>query len=189
MGTSTNQRSPDSPSWRLARAALGTLDIPPNRQLTDLWRAALADRGDTILADLSQPLIRQALRIAGTQRSPAEAMGAFDEAARQAGRASVYLDLCRRALGRAVAGGGGSTGLAAELFSELTSYYASRDLPSFVAAPTKVRGTGDAVALKSELRSAVKAEVENLGPVIPDAKRWRQLVSSLLDRLGSERPR
>jgi hypothetical protein len=149
----------------------------------------MAERGDRIFADLSQPLVRQALRIAQTEREPSQAMGAFDEAARKTGEASVYLDLCRRALGRAVAGGGGSTGLAAEFFSELTSYYASRDLPSVVGATNRVQSTGDAVALKSQLRSAAKAEVERLGPIAVDAKSWREAVSSLLQRLATGQAR
>src|SRR3989442_3472928 len=117
MGTSSNQASPDLPSWRLARAALARTDVAVERQLRELWRAALAERGHQLYADLTGPEVRGASAIAAAEESPESAMAAFDGIVRKHGRAGVTLDLCRRALGRAVAGGGGTPRFASELFS------------------------------------------------------------------------
>ena len=64
MGTSSNQRSPDTPPWRLARAVVGSLAWNPDRQSAEIWRAAMGDREGRLVEELSTPLAARACELA-----------------------------------------------------------------------------------------------------------------------------
>src|SRR5690348_17900511 len=107
MGTSSNQPSPSSKNWQLAKAALGTPTVGISRQLSEIWKAALAERGHELLADLTSSPMTRACRLAiASEEGPAAAMSAFDRTLRAERVAGFTFDLCRRALGRTVASGG-----------------------------------------------------------------------------------
>jgi hypothetical protein len=182
MGTSANQPSPRTPNWKLANAILGHPAASAERQSEEIWRAAAADRGERLAVELGSPLLAAASRIASEIASPAQAARAFETSILEAHASGLALDLGKRALVRAVAGGGGATRFAAELFAETAAYYVSRDLPSVVAAPGRVSSTSAAIALKDQVRSVAKeasAKVE----LRTDTAGWRGYVSGVISEL------
>ena len=182
MGTSSNQPSPKTPSWGLANAVLGKPSASPERQHQELWRAAIGDQGDALLEALGNPLLANACALSTRSRSPSEAIGRFDQSLLDSHNASLVLDLGKRALVRAVAAKKGATGFASELFAETVSYYASRDLPSFVGAKGRISTTSDAIELKNQIRDHAR-KIAKMFPVKTDPEGWKNYVSKVLAAL------
>lgn len=183
MGTSTNQRSPNTPNWRLALAAIGSQMVPTDRQSEEIWKAVSAERGDHLYREIGSELLALAASIAREAKSPAEAVSTFNRSIIESHAAGLTLDLGRRALARAVASGTGPGGFASELFSEITSYYVARDLPSFVGAAGRVATTTECIKLKDDLRYIARRAAQESGPVKSDVRGWRTYVRSVLTAL------
>jgi len=184
MGTSSNQRSPRTPNWRLAHAVIGRADVSASSQSQELWRAASGDQGDALLGGLGSPLLASACETAAKAQSPSQAVASFENTLINEGAAGIFLDLGARALARSVATKSGENGFASELFAEAVAYYASRDLPSYVAAPGRVKNTSDSIVLKEQLKSIARETAMKV-PLKTDPKGWRDYVSKVLQNLQS----
>lgn len=183
MGTSRNDPSPRIPAWTPALAALGNQVVPPNRQLAEVWRAAIAQRGESLLEALTHPAIPTVLGAALTQTGGAEAaIDAFEAARSAAGVAGLQFDLARRAAMRAVARGLDLNHAAAEFFAEVTDYFVSRDLPSFVGSSGRVRDVAESESLRKSLRELARSASLVRDP-ISGAKDWRRFVAGAVERL------
>lgn len=177
MGTSVNQASPDTPIWRLPKAVLGRPDVPPVRQLAELWESALADRKGRLNEEVADVIIGRVAVMAGEHDKVSQALAAFDAEVASSGRASVVLDVARRSLVRCVAADAGRVAFAADFFAELTGYYVSRDLPSFVARPDRVKSTTQAITLKNRIiETARKTVAQAVGRAPSDD--WTAIASN-----------
>jgi hypothetical protein len=185
MGTSRNDRSPLNPPWRIALAVLGTPETPPDRQCMEIWRAVAADRGEKMLQDFASRPILEACRLASSALSPQDAVARFNAATRYDSDAGLVIDMGRRALARCAAEHGGATQFVSQLFAEAVSYYASRDLPSYVAAPGRITNSSDSIALKDSLRRITRKQVESVGPAPVGPKQWRRYIAEVLKILQS----
>jgi hypothetical protein len=183
MGTSSSRRSPNKPYWRPVRVTVGDLDQSPERQSREIWRAATADETERLHASVSHAVLASACEIADAESNPSNAVSYFNRALAEQFESGPAFDLARRALARAVAEGGGSPKFAQEVFAELASYYASRDLPSVVATEGKVRTTSAAIELKEALRRIARAAVTETGDPRPEPDGWRQYVTEVLAHL------
>jgi hypothetical protein len=183
MGTSRNDPSPRTPAWTPALAALGKEAVPPNKQLAEVWRAAIAQRGDSLLETLAHPALPRALGAALAQSGDAEAaVEAFEAARSAAGAAGLQFDLARRAATRSASHGLNLNHTAAEFMAEVTDYFVSRDLPSFVGASGRVRNVAESELLRRSLRELARATSLVRGR-IAGPKGWRQFVASAVERL------
>ena len=188
MGTSRNDRSPDIPPWKPALAVIGRTDVPVNRQLTEIWRAAYGERGERLLDDYSQPSLAEACRLVAEKIPVHVALQRFDEINQRENRAGLAIELGRRALARCTAAGANSVDFVRELFGEATAYYACRDLPSFVAAEKRVATNSAGIALKQALQSMAKEVVVKLGDPPLDRVAWGDYVAHILATLkGGQR--
>lgn len=183
MGTSRNDRSPDTPPWRLTLASLGAGAVPADRQASEIWRAAVADRADKLFKDFGAPVLAEASQLVGKRLSTPQTIQAFDDVTRQSRATGLAVEMARRALARASASEVGATGFAAELFAEATSYYASRDLPSVVGLPGRVETASAVIALKEQLRSAARNAVQRCRQPAPGPQAWRRFVETVIKEL------
>lgn len=189
MGTSRSDPSPNSPPWRVAKAALGRADVPPDRQVQELWRAAIAERVALVESELGHPLVSRACDLAAAGLRPDDAVARYDEGLSEAHEAGFTFDLARRALARVAAAGGARDDFAAELFSEATSYLASRDLSSLIGAPGRVQTVSEAIQLKDQLRCVARECAREAGRAPSAADKWPTYVRSVLDRITTRRGR
>lgn len=180
MGTSKNVRSPDIPPWKPFLAVVGRPDVPVERQARELWRAAYADRGPRLEDDFSQRTLAIACALAATSRDVQAALREYDAANQQEHRAGLGIEIGRRALARAIARGTGATGFAAGFFGDASSYYASRDLPSFVGAVGRVQNTSSAIELKDAITQITRDLISNIEPPRPGSEGWASFVKSAL---------
>lgn len=187
MGTSKNVRSPDIPPWKPFLAVVGRPDIPVERQARELWRAAYADRGPRLEDDFSQRTLAGACELAGTSRNVQVALREYDAANQREHRAGLGVEIGRRALARAIARGTGAAGFAADFFADASSYYASRDLPSFVGAAGRVQNTSSAIELKNAITRVTRDQVSKIAMPRTDAEGWASFVKSALVALRGAR--
>jgi len=186
MGTSRNDRSPNTPPWRPALAILGRTNSPPEQQSREIWRAAAADRGEKLLRDFSHEALSQACKLVA-QRSPLmEGLNAYDTTVLHASDGGLALEMGRRALARSLASESSPTHFVGELFSEAVSYYCSRDLPSFVAAPGRIQSTSSAIKLKEDLRKVARNSVKAIGPPKYVGREWKGYITKVLKHLQSQ---
>src|SRR2546427_5929708 len=163
MGTSRNDRSPMTPPWKMALAVLATPDVPPERQSIEIWKAVAADRGQKLVRDFSNPSLAEACRWVSQGLSVQEALTRFNRSTLYESNAGLAIDMGRRALARCAAERGDAASFVGELFSEAVSYYASRDLPSYVGAEGRISNSSDVIRLKETLRETTKQQVRCLG--------------------------
>ncbi len=180
LGTSKNVASPNTPPWRPALAVIGREDVPPDRQARELWLAAYADRGPRLAEDFGQPTLAAAAKILSTGAPVHQALAKYDEIARQNHSAGLGFELGRRALARCAAQRVGAAEFAAELFAEATTYYASRDLGSFIAARGRVENTSSAIKLKNSLRAVTRDIVRAAGEPSTRPDYWGRYVNKVI---------
>ena len=187
MGTSTNQRSPDRPTWRLAQALIGRADVSPANQSAELWRAASLDLETNISNRLSDPILANACVTAGVVTSPLEAIRSYDSLLNETRAAGFIFDLARRALARSVAENQGSQGFARELFAETIAYYASRDLPSYVGKKGRIATTTEVIQLKNQLQQHAREIAGSLALPKISKETWSSYVLRVTDKLRSRK--
>ena len=183
MGTSKNVASPNSPPWSPALAVLGRNGVPTSRQVQEIWRSALADRGPRLLDDFAAPALAAACRMAQGGVNVHHALREYESLLAREKKSGLAVEIGRRALARAVSSKQGSQGFAAELFAEAASYYASRDLPSFVGAEGRVPTTSAAIALKTGIKETSRRIAQEAGKPATDAVGWASYVKRVLSDL------
>jgi len=185
VGTSSNIPSPRIPRWRAATAAVGHTAVSPERQSSEIWGAVSNEWGGGLVASLS--VVAPAVtRIAAGERSPAAALSQFETWSAENRAIGLAADLAPSALARVVASRGTPTQAVGELFAEIVDYYVSRDLPSVVGAPHRIKTAADAVGLKQRLKDLARQAVaaEGTPPQSPD--RLVTYMRRILSRLSTE---
>lgn len=185
MGTSRNDPSPKTPPWKIALAVLGTPEFPPIRQSAEIWKAVAADRGERLARDFSNDSLAEACRWVAEGLSVEESLSRFDKSTLYESDAGLAVDMGRRALVRCAAEGGDAASFVGELFAEAVSYYASRDLPSYVGAEGRVSTTSDVIQLKESLRETTRKQVRSLGQPRLGPGEWREYITMVLRVLQS----
>lgn len=186
MGTSINKSSPNTPNWSIPRAVLGRTDIDINRQSQEILKAALSDREGALFNELVQPTISSLYMAAKINMTPIDAINKFDGIVAKTGQANLVLDMAKRAFVRSVSNSSGSIGFASELFSEVVSYYASRDLPSYIGKPGRIAAPKDSIDFKKKLRESTKSFAMSIKPK-PDLTGWKDYVKEVLNKMVQER--
>jgi preprotein translocase subunit SecA len=186
MGTSRNERSPSTPNWKPALAVLGIPDVGAERQNLELWRAAYSESGALLERSLSSPLLIQACRLISQELPVRTAVKRFDSAARKERQTTFIVDLARRAFVRSSAKKESVSEFVGETFAEIVTYYASRDLPSYIGAPGRLANISDSVSLKQNLQDVTKAKVRSAGRPETNAAAWKTYVARVLATLREQ---
>ena len=183
MGTSRNDRSPGTPPWKLVQAVLGHLKVPAERQNLELWRAAYKEAGAVLQTELSSSAIGHACELVNRQAPASEAVASYNRFLREHGDTGFFLDLARRALVRSVASRATAGQFMGEVFAEVVSYFASRDLPSYVGAADRIGNPQAAVSLERTFRDITKQQVRAAGDFDPGRVELGRYVGSVLATL------
>jgi hypothetical protein len=183
VGTSSNSRSPNTPSWKLARATIGKADLAAEHQSRELWRAAASDVGANVVDFLSSKGVFRAAHLAQTASDPDAGIDALYEMHRAAGQRHILNSSVERALLRTLASDRTIGGFAGELLSEAADYYASRDLPSFVGTRGHIATTTESIDLKNQLRATARAACADFPVSQITHSTWKKLIETAVDRL------
>jgi hypothetical protein len=186
MGTSSNQRSRSIPTWLPARAVLGREGVAPDSQSRELWRAALGDQEALVRERLSSEVMRFACELASQKQPPNHSIARLDDFLQESPTPNLFDSIAKRALARAASKGGGRETFGAEVFAETASYLASRDIPSYVGAPGRIRSVNEAVELKAQLQERARTAAVNAPLKDTSSQRWRTYVANVLADLTSK---
>lgn len=94
MGTSVNQRSPDTLNWRAVQATYEDQTIPIERVLQEIWRAASGQADADFSVMLAQPIVLRLREIALTARPPVEVAATASRTIAQSKQTSLVDELC-----------------------------------------------------------------------------------------------
>lgn len=187
MGTSVSHRSPTTSNWNAVAASYTSGQIPVDRVVKEIWRAATNQPAGDLANDLSKPIISQCLKIALIADNPKQA---FRDSSRQialSGEASLAADLAQRAVVKSSRTRIDRTeAFVQSLFSEAADYLVSRDIPGFVGIGDRLKTVRDAIVFKEKVRNRV-AEVVSIIPrprrLQDDPGNWKKYVETVVSAL------
>ncbi len=163
MGTSVSQSSPSTPNWQATQATYYSPEIPIERTVRELWRAADSQVDENLARDLQAPLIAECLRVTLASPTRTDAVRNVARTVASSDQSSLAAEIARRAAARSFAGGGSSAvAFAKAVFADAGDYLASRDLPGFVGISEKIPKVSDLVALKARIRERIGDVVEDV---------------------------
>ena len=130
------------------------------------------------------PIIANICRISTNFTKANDAYIAHEDLISTVGKTSLILDMSKRALMRSVATKTGSHGFASELFSEIVSYLASRDLPSYIGAKGRISTPNESIALKNKFRENARQAAKTV-PIETSNSGWINYVKKVTKILVS----
>ena len=183
MGTSVNQRSPDTLNWRAVQATYEDQSFPVDRVLQEIWRAASDKNADFSLM-LAEPIVWQLRDIALKAQSPVEAAARAGRAIAQTKQTSLVADIAYRAAVQAASSLERAQTYSERVFAEASNYLVSRDLPGFVGATGRNSTVPDSIQFKSSVLRATAEAVRDVGlPSASTPKAWQRHTAAVLNRL------
>jgi hypothetical protein len=183
MGTSVNQGSAKSSNWDVAQAGYRS-NVPVDRVVQEIWRAATNQKQGDIANLLAQPIVARVAQIAVQASSPLEAATAVRTEIARSKEASLAADIAHRAAVQCVTHENRAQAYGEHLFAEACNYLLSRDLPGFVGTAYRNHTVGDTLAFKaSVLESTMRAVQERGHPDFSTDERWRTYVEGVVSRL------
>jgi hypothetical protein len=189
MGTSVSHPSPATRNWAAVAAAYRRPDVPEERVVQEVWRAAQSDP-DANWADLlSAPIVPACLEIALASGSPAAAVRDTAREIARTGQSSIAADIAKRAVVRSFGADDRRQAFVAAVFGEATSYLVSRDLPDHIGDAGRNRTVGEGVAFKEGLRARAERAVREL-PAPAAARQgdaWPRFVGEAVRALAGQR--
>lgn len=163
MGTSVSQSSPSTPRWQAAQATYYSPEVPIERTVQELWRAADSQVDENLARDLQAPIIAECLRITLASSTRTEAVRNVAQAVASSGESSLAAEIARRAAVRSFSGVESSAvAFAKAVFADAGDYLASRDLPGLVGISEKIPKVSDLMALKANIRERIAEVVEDV---------------------------
>lgn len=182
---SVSQASPKNPIWKKMLSVLGDPLVSPRDQSREIWRAAACDPDAALLDKLSNPLIFEACRLATGEGYLSEVLSTYEGLIISSQASGLFLDIAKRALAHAILCKGGSGRFTQELFSEVISYYASRDLSGVVGNQDRVPTVFDIIRLKEAFRDLARGTVGDCGTPPTQSADWKKYVRRVLLALKS----
>jgi len=184
LGTSVNQRSPDTLNWRAVQATYEDANIPIERVLQEIWRAASGRELENISTMLAEPIVFRLRDIALSAKSPVEAAALGGREIAQSKQASLVADIALRAAVQAATTSNPAQSYSERVFAEASNYLISRDLPGFVGAVGRNETVAESLQFKASVLRAASAAVREVGiPTISTPRAWQRHAAAVLTRL------
>jgi hypothetical protein len=181
MGTSVNQRSPDTYNWRIVQRAYENPDVPIDLALRDIWRAADNQPEGNLFAQLADPVIGALAAVAATATSPMEASSEVGRLIVDQNAASLAADIARRAVMQSAGRENAQALVVERLFAEATNYLVSRDIPGHIRPGGRLETVADARAFKQDAMSTTADAVRRAAPPPSfEGDAWSRFVSTVV---------
>ncbi len=194
MGTSVSQRSPRSGrtgvNWSAVSVAYRSDNIPIERVVKEVWRAAQSDAESSWANLLQASAVLGCRDISIESGSAQEAMSAAVQMIARDGSSSIAADIAKRAIVQSFGSESREIGFAESLFAEATNYLVSRDLAGLVGTSDRTGSVTSASEFKRQIVQSVRDQVNTLvqGGVAParqDMAAWRGFVRETIESLSS----
>jgi hypothetical protein len=185
VGTSVTHRSPSNLPWNAVRIGYERAEVPEDRVLRDIWRAAQADAETDWRVLISSPVVASCLRVVTQSDSAGAALAAATRAIGGSER-TFASEVAKRAVVTSFGSDDPRREFVGRLFAAATDYLVSRDLSGHVGLGTRNATVREAAAFKDRLKTRALDSARELAGPAPSAESWprlaRHIVSSLADR-------
>ena len=188
MGTSVNQRSPDTPPWVLAQDAYTDATLTIDAALREVWRAASNDTETNLSSFLAQSELRSFVELAARVATPSEAFQETSRFIADQKIASLSADIARRAVIQSAGADNPRQHFIERLFAEATNYLVSRDLPGHIRPGGKIQNVTDARRFTREMmETAVDAVRRTPAPQTFEGEGWPIYIRSVVQTIRRRR--
>jgi hypothetical protein len=185
MGTSVNQSSPRTLSWRAAQAGYRDPNVSLDRIAAEVWRAASNQPFGNLEQLLSQPIIARIGALLGQSASSLELSRQSALTVVQSKHSSLATEIARRACVQAAGTKDWQRDFTAKLIGEATGYLVSRDLPGYVGLG-RVHNIEETLSFKSSLsRYASDVATRVARPRQLNERNWADHIKKIVAQLRS----
>jgi hypothetical protein len=132
MGTSVNQRSPNTGGWKSAAACYANEATSIDRTALEIWRA-VSTQDDSIPDQLGSDVVRKCAETAAKNLDPQQAVVEIERLS-ATGDNNLIGEFAKRALLIKTGGGHAQESFASAVFRQITDYLVSRDISGYVGA-------------------------------------------------------
>lgn len=182
MGTSVSQPSPRTTSWMAVAAGYKHREISPERVATEVWRAASGEPG--FAEALSSRALFDCYNAVRAAKSATEALQAVNRTILDNRNNSVVAEFAKRsvplAFGKAEPP---HVCWRANLFSQLTEYFVSRDVPGYVGSNGRFESVAELATFKRTVRQCATAVVGSVTADPATPKDWAVYVRAVLKKV------
>ena len=194
MGTSASQSSPRSgrsaTNWAAVAAGYRSPNVPIDRVIQEVWRAAQSEPTTNWRALLKSPGVALCLDASALGGTREQALSSVTREISRSHQSSVAADVAKRALVQGFSlSDDPRHGFAQALFSEVTNYLVSRDLSGHVGETFRNQRVSEAMEFKQRIRGQVREQVARLIneqglPSRGDRQAWERFVDSAVTMLS-----
>jgi hypothetical protein len=186
VGTSTSHASPAGLNWQATQTAYLSKDVPVERFVGEVWRACQGE-DEHMSSLLESSLIFECYETVRTSTGLEPAMEAMSRQIAKSKQSTIVSDLARRATVLAFGTPTPEAEWRVALFTQVTDYLISRDLPGFVGSRYRNRSVEEAIGFKDEAIRRVRERVQVV-PLRPrSAQEWRAYVRDVMRSLVGRR--
>jgi hypothetical protein len=183
MGTSVNQSSPRTINWAAAQAGYRD-NVPIDRVVQEIWRAATNQPEGNLARLLADPIIARLGQIANEGSSAVQVAMATSLEVAHSKKASLAAAIAQRAATQCLASENRTKAYGERVFAEACNYLLSRDLPGYIGGNNRNATVGDALEFKHSVLSATISAAQDAGrPDVRSAASWRTYVQTVVSRL------
>lgn len=182
MGTSTNQHSPITPNWNRVTACYKDAEIPELNVINQIWRAAEAQE-KPISDFIKSEAIFKCYETVSEISHHYEANNIFQNYILENSNNSIVVEFAKRAIIPAYGGTSPSLEWSGHFFTELTSYFISRDAPGFVNKNYKNKTVKDLIKYKERIKTHIRHLIMSDERDINSLTDWKQFVDSSINKL------
>jgi hypothetical protein len=182
MGTSVNQRSPNTGGWRSVSACYTNETTSTDRTALEIWRAAVT-QDDSIHDQLGSELVTKCAEAAAKNLGEQQTVA---EVERLSSAADNHLvgEFAKRALLVKATGGYPDESFSTVLFRQITDYLVSRDISGHVGSQYRCKTVEDLRVFKANIADVVAAKVQAIERSQQLTSRdWKQTYPVLLQQL------
>lgn len=188
MGTSVNQPSPKTINWRAAQATYRNADVPVERVLREMWRAATNQAEGNLASLLAQPIIARVRDIALQGGDATQVAMAVSREIAESRQSSFAAVIAQRAAVQSVSAADRDQAYSERVFAEASNYLLSRDLPGYVGDIGRNKNVGDSYQFKRAVLEAATNVVRQVGtPSSNTPEAWHEHTTAVVDALKRRR--
>ena len=187
MGTSVSQFSPrKSKKWNPVHVCYTNDNIPEDRVLTEVWRAADNPSEQVQWSDeMKSDIIYSCYETVKSSSNIQEAMSKFRDNILSSKSNSIVAEFAKRSIPFAFQGSNPANDWVNKFFSEVTNYVVSRDISGFVGEKYRNKTIKDLDGFKKRLSGNLNQILQSQQKDIRSQKDWGAFIDNTVAKIKS----
>ena|ERR1051326_3906989 len=185
MGTSVNQSSPRTTSWRSVITGYESDQVTVDRVVKEIWHAAESE-GSTVGAQIRSPAVFACYNLTQSNIPRDQIHDALSDVSSKYGN-SMVVEFAKRATILASQGAQAARQWPSIFFRELTNYLVSRDASGYVGPASRSKTVGDLINLKHSIGREVQRVIGEVPISARNVNGWVRAANTALSALRKDR--